>query len=266
MASHVEKYKLEPFAHMLDAGGATAAAYHVPRHGNFQLVVIDGAGKIAYSAGSEISYMHHPTVHIERIERSLKAYPDGILGGVAVPPAMAQAAHLFDMQQFGLMEQELARVLKDSASVEHTRFADTLRTRVAEQRRALARHIQAMAGEQPVQAYREALIFAEAFPKAEDADAVRALAAKLFANSNVKQEIDAEAEYQRVLAPELNKAATLADLNMLKPLVEKYMNTFGKTDYGIVVKNAIADKTFIVDTEARTATPPPKDRSTRGGL
>src|SRR5688572_27074747 len=110
MANVVERARLEPFATMLDAGGATAAAYNLPRNWSFQLVVIDGSGKITYSASSELSYLDAPNIHTEQIDKSLKEFPAGILGAaIQIPPAMARAAHLFDLQQFGLMEQELTR-------------------------------------------------------------------------------------------------------------------------------------------------------------
>ena len=269
MASQVERFKLQPFANMLDAGGATAAAYNLPRNCNFQLVVIDGGGKIAYSAGSDLSYMAEPNIHAVQIEKSLKEYPDGILGaGIPVPPAMAQAAHFFDLQQFGLVEQELTRALQDPSSAENMRFADSLRAREADQRRARLRQIQGLADEQPVQAYHEALSFVEAFPKSEEVDAVSAVATKLIASQKVKQEIDAETEYRRIVAPEIKNVKTEAAFNsMLKPLFEGYMKTYGNTDYGTVVKNAIADKSLIVSTETETgATPPPKERRKNGGL
>jgi len=268
MASQVERFKLQPFANMLDAAGATATAYNLPRNCNFQLVVIDGGGKIAYSADSEVSYMAEPNIHAMQIEKSLKEYSEGILGaGIPVPPDMAQAAHLFDLQQFGLVEQELTRALQDPTSAENTRFADSLRARETYQSRARLRQIQVMADEQPVQAYREALSFVEAFPKSEEVDAVSAVAATLIANQKVKQEIDAEVEYQRVVAPEMKKAATTTELKNLEPLIEHYIKMFGNTGYGTFAKNAIADKSLIVSTETATGdTPPPKERRKLGGL
>src|SRR5207253_1524957 len=127
-------YQLGPFANMLDAGGATAAAYHLPRNRNFQLVVIDGSGKIAYSAGSILSYTGNPAesrIHGDLIEKCLKEYPNGILGEAAIPPAMAQAAHFFDLQQFDLMEKELAHGL-EGAGDSDARFAAFLRSKVAD--------------------------------------------------------------------------------------------------------------------------------------
>jgi len=268
MASQVKRFKLEPYANMLDAGGATAAAYNLPRNCNFQLVVIDGGGKIAYGAGSEFYYMSEPKIHAMQIEKSLREYPEGILGAaIPVPPDMAQAAHLFDLQQFGLLEQELTRALQEPASAENTRFADSLRARQADQRRTRLRQIQSLADEQPVQAYREALSFVEASPKAEELDAVSAVAARLIADPKVKREIDAEVEYQRVVVPEMTKAATRADMKNLELLIEPYMKMFGTTDYGTVVKNAISDRSLFVSPETDTgSTRPPKERRSLGGL
>ena len=50
MESQIKQFNLKPFANMLDAGGATGAAYKVPANAPFWLVVIDGGGKIAYNA------------------------------------------------------------------------------------------------------------------------------------------------------------------------------------------------------------------------
>ena len=270
MTTQIEHFKLGPFAHMLDAGGATAAAYHLPRNCNFQLVVIDGGGKIAYSAGSEFSYYAEPNVHMTKIDKSLNEYPDGLLGaGITVPPGMAKAAHFFNLQRFDLVEQELARVSQGSPSAENMQFAESIRAREAEQRRARLLQIRSLADEQPVQAYREALSFIEAFPKSEEAGAISAVAANLIANPDVKQEIDAEVEYQRVVAPVINKAMSKAELKKIEPLLDRYMNIFGNTGYGTVARTAIADRSLLVPatTEADTgATPPRKDRTRRGGL
>jgi hypothetical protein len=269
MTSHVARLKLEPFANMLDAGCATAEAYHLPRNCNFKLVVIDGAGKIAYRAGSEFSYQARPDIHIDQIEKSRKEYPVGILGAdVAVPPGMGKAAHLFDLQQFGLLEQELTRVLQESGSAENIRFAELLRGRQADGLRSRSRQIQSMADGQPVQAYREALLFVEAFPKCEEAATLSALADKLIANPKVKLETDAEAAFQRDLLPLLIKAKNAGDLNFSTPIFENYLKEFGATDYLTVAKKAVADRVSILnlmETEAGP-TPPLKERRAGGGL
>ena len=50
MESQIKQFNLKPFANMLDAGCATAAAYDIPKNTPFWMVVIDGEGKIAYNA------------------------------------------------------------------------------------------------------------------------------------------------------------------------------------------------------------------------
>src|SRR5258708_26107759 len=79
MAHQVEVFKLKPFANMLDAGGATATAYHLPPNAKFHLVVIDGAGNIAYNASSGWRYDSGPNagkfVHLVQEENSLKKVP-----------------------------------------------------------------------------------------------------------------------------------------------------------------------------------------------
>jgi hypothetical protein len=273
MTAQVERYRLHPFATMLDAGGATAANYHLPRNYNFQLVVIDGAGKIAYSAGSIATYMGGPEsgtrLHQAIIEKSLRENSNGILGeGVSIPSAMELAAQCFNLQQFGMMEQELARVLGTAATAEHMRFAETLRGRVAETRRVRLKQIETLAAEQPVQAYREALIFADAFKKSDEAESASALAAKLRADPKVKPEIDAEFAYQQTVAPEISKVSTESMFNaILKPVAADYLKKYGETGYAIVVRNAIEDKFQVVRTMPDSVgTPPAKDRRGRGGL
>lgn len=269
MARHVEHFKLQPFANMLDAGGATAEAYHLSRNCNFQLVVIDGGGKITYRARSEYAYMAHPEVHIAQIEKSRKEYPGGLLGAdIVVPQAMSKVAHLFDLQQFGLMEQELTRVLKESESAENLKFAEMLRAREVDIRRARSHQIQKIAEEKPVQAYREALLFVEAFPKCDEATDLNALATKLIAIPKVKLEIDAEAAFQSDILPHLIKAKSAEELNFSTPVFENYLNAFGNTDYWAVAKKSVADRiSIITQLEAESGpTPPLKERRTRGGL
>jgi len=57
MESQVKQFNLKPFANMLDAGGATAAGYGVPRSAPFWLVVIDGSGKADINTG--IGFLDH---------------------------------------------------------------------------------------------------------------------------------------------------------------------------------------------------------------
>lgn len=79
MESQAQQYKLEGFPLMLDAHGATASAYHLRRNCSFQLIVINGDGKIIYNADSGFSYEDKPAIHEEQIEKSLKDFPEAIL-------------------------------------------------------------------------------------------------------------------------------------------------------------------------------------------
>ena len=77
MESQVKQFKLQPFANMLDAGGATAAAYNVPKSAPFWLVIIDGGGKIAYNASRGWQWAGSGPdagkfIHQTQLEKSLK--------------------------------------------------------------------------------------------------------------------------------------------------------------------------------------------------
>ena len=251
MASQVKLFNLTPFANMLDAGGATAASYGIPRNSNFRLVVIDGESKIAYNASRGWMWSGGPDagrpIHHTQVEKSLKQF-SGILGtDITVPPSMKQAAHLFDLQQFELLESEMNRVLQSSSNADDKRFAEKARMRVSEHRRARLRQIQEMAADQPIQAYRDAIAFVEAFPRAEEMAAVKSVGAKLISNPKVKQEMDAEAGFHRIMVPEMKKVNSETGWNKtLKPLLDGYMKAFGTTEYAAVVQNAMESHRLAV--------------------
>ena len=254
MQAQVKTFKLSPFANMLDAGGATATAYGVPRNAKFQLVVIDGDSKIAYNAPGTYMWSSGPdngkAIHVTQLEKSLAKYT-GILGtDISVPKSMFQAAHLFDLQQFDLMDQEMGRMLQTSTNPDEKRFANDVHLRVADHRKARLKQIEELAESQPVQAYRDAMSFVEAFPKAEEMPAVKTIGVKLIANAKVKQEIEAEAGYQRILVPEMKKVTTMAGWTKnLKPLLDGYLKTYGTTEYAAIVQNAMESHRLAVSSK-----------------
>ncbi len=243
MAQQVEQFKLKPFANMLDAGGATAVAYGVPKNARFWLVVIDGGGKIAYNASKGWFWSGGPnegrTIHSTQIEKSLKEYPEGVLGATSVPKEMETAAHYYDLQQFGLLEVELRKAEAKSSTPAAKEFARHVRARIAESREARKLQIDALSKADPVQAYREAVAFVTAFPSAPERAAVNEMGRTLLKDPAVKKEIDAEAAYQRMLVPEMKKTTTLDRyVKSVQPLLDAYLRSFGATQYAAAVKNA----------------------------
>src|SRR5947208_2102593 len=207
MESQVKQFNLKPFANMLDAGGATAAAYEIPKNTPFWLVVIDGGGKIAYNASRGWHWSGGPDagkyIHQTQIEKSLKEYPEGILGSKEIPKDMELAAHYYDLQQFDLLEGELRKFEGKSGAPACKEFADYVRGRIAESRKARKEQIDALSKTEPVQAYREATAFAAAFPTAPERSSVNDLGRALLKAPEVKKEIEAESAFQQMLVPEL---------------------------------------------------------------
>jgi hypothetical protein len=243
METQVKEFKLKPFANMLDAGGATAAAYEIPKTAPFWLTVIDGGGKIAYNASRGWFWSGGPDagkpIHQTQIEKSLKAYPEGVLGSRPVPPEMETAAHYYDLQQFGLLEAELRRGEAKSSPAPVREFAEYLRSRMTESRKARMEQIESLAKSEPVQAYREATAFVAAFPGAPERSTVNDVGRNLLKEPVVKKEIDAEAAFQQMLVPELKKTTTRDRyLRVIQPLLEGYLRSFGATQYGAAVKGA----------------------------
>ncbi len=241
MKKQVETFKLKPFATMLDSGGITAAAYNVPKNAKFHLVVIDGGGNIAYNASQGWFWSSGPDsgklIHLTQVEKSLGQFT-ALLYDVAPPKDMTQAAHLFDLQQFTLMETELARVLQTSKKSENTAFADNLRKKVLEVRKERATQIEALAASNPVQAYREALVFVTTFPQSPEIEGLRTMVTKLKKDPKVSEELRAEEAYQVTLVPEMRKTTNVTTFDKkFKPLADLYQQTFGKTDFG---KNVVA--------------------------
>ncbi len=240
MEQQVEQFKLKPFANMLDAGGATAVAFGVPKNARFWLVVIDGGGKIAYNASKGWTWggtgaNAGRTIHSTQIEKSLAEYPEGILGQVKPPSEMELAAHYYDLQQFNLLELELRK----AGTPEAKEFAGLVRQRIADTRVWRKDQIEALAKTDPVQAYREATAFAAAFSGAPERSAVNETGRALLKLPEVKKEIDAEAAYHRTLVPEMKKTTTKERFaKMVQPLLDAYLKAFGTTQYATAVKNA----------------------------
>jgi len=237
--SQVKQFNLKPFANMLDAGGATAAAFDIPKNAPFWITVIDGSGKIAYNASRGWFWADGPDagkpIHRTQIEKSLKEYPDGILGVKEIPKDMELAAHYYDLQQFDLLEGELRKAATPACKD----FADLVRARIAESRKARKEQIEAESKSEPVQAYREATAFVAAFPTAPERPAVNDLGKSLVKLAEVKKEIEAEAAFQQMLVPELKKTTTLARfMKNIQPLLDGYLKSFGSTQYGAAVKVA----------------------------
>lgn len=235
----VDIFKLKPFATMLDSGGMTASSYHVPKNAKFWLVVIDGDGKIAYNASQGWIQDGKPLHHIQ-VEKSLSKFTS-LLYDIAPPKDMAEAAHLFELQQFTLMEAELNRVLATTKSSENTAFASNLHKKVVEVRKQRAAQIDVMSATNPVQAYREAVVFVSAFPQCSEIEGLRTMVAKLKRDPKVSEELRAEEAYQFQLVPEMRKTTNMSTFDKkLKPLADSYLQAFGKTDFGSsVVASAV---------------------------
>ncbi len=243
MEGQVKQFKLQPFANMLDAGGATAAAYGVPKSAPFWLVIIDGGGKIAYNASRGWHWADGPDagkfIHQTQLEKSLKEFPEGILGSKAVPREMEAAAHYYDLQQFDLLEVELRKYEGRSSLPACKEFAEYVRAKIAESRKARKEQIEALAKSEPVQAYREAIAFATAYPVAPERSAVNELGRSLLKSPEVKKEIEAEGAFQQMLVPELKKTTTFDRyVKNVQPLLDGYLRSFGATQYGAAVKVA----------------------------
>lgn len=241
--NQVKRYGLKPFPTMLDAGGATAAAYQVPPNAPNWMVIIDGEGKIAYNASKGWHWTVGPHagkyVHHVQLEKSLATCP-GILKIKELPSALEQAAHLFDLQQFDLLEVELVKAGRREKSKETQHFIQMMRDRVTTNRNGRVKQIEVLAKENPVQAYREALAFVQAFPRAPEMRKVRTLGNRLLYNREVKKALRAEAAYKRILVPVMRKCKTVRSFKTrVEPLLTGYLKAFGNTQYGGVARIAV---------------------------
>ena len=242
MERQIKQYNLKPFANMLDAGGATRVGYHVPDNRPFWLVVLDGDGKFIYNShrgwywtgGSN----KNKKVHHTQIEASQKKYP-GILGIPEIPSDCKKIAHFYDLQQFYMLEVEL-RLTEKAGSSAGKRFAGDVRTKIDESRRFRVDQIAEIAKDDPIQAYREAESFVQAFPRAPEKKEVRELASELRKMDHVRKELKAEQAYHRILVPTMKKARNLSTFRRrITPLLASYLRAFGDTKYAEVARNAV---------------------------
>lgn len=244
MAAQVDRYNLKPFANMLDMGGATAVAYGVPKNAKFWIILIDGEGKIAYNdEGMGWFWTGGPnkgkTVFQTQLEASF-AKCKGLLGDAKIPSTMTYATHLFDLQQFDLMERELAKADAREATEDQKEVAKLLRDKVTDLRKKRLEQIQTLATSDPLQAYREAMAFVSAFPKAPEMPTLRAVGMKLSGDAKVRREIAAESAFQQMMVPEMKKVTNIAAFDKtLKPLLGSYLQSFGDTKYAETVKAAV---------------------------
>lgn len=244
MGRQVEQFKLRPFANMLDAGGATAKRFSVPGIAPNWLVIIDGEGNFAYNAMKGWRWSSGPNankfLHHTELEKSLEKCP-GILGLKDIPKAAEPAAHLYDLQQFNLLEAELKRLESKGGSEEIKAFTAHVRNKIAEGRKERREQIEALAIADPTQAYREALSFTAAFPGTPEKTVVQDLGKNLLRSPVVQKEIKAEEVYRRVLVPELQKRVSRGSnvKDRLKPLLDGYLKAYGDTEYAKAVVGAV---------------------------
>src|SRR5262249_26515149 len=143
------------------------------------------------------------------------------------------------LQQFDLLEGELRKFEGKSSMPACKEFAEYMRAKIAESRKARKEQIETLSQSEPVQAYREAMAFAAAYPAAPERAAVNELGRSLLKTPEVKKEIEAEAAFQQMVVPELKKTSTVDRyLKNVQPLVDGYLKTFGATQYGAAVKVA----------------------------
>lgn len=243
MEKQIERFRLKPFANMLDAGGATGTAYHVPKNAPFWLVVVDGEGKIAFNASRGWHWSSGPDkgkfVHQTQVEASLAKHP-GILGVKEIPSEMRTVAHYFDLQQFLLLEAELKKAETKDAPESSQHFAFRVRDRVEELRKERAKQIEALVETDPLQAYREAESFVAAFPAAPEKAAVTQVARNVSKLPAVRKELQAEGAYRQVLVPEMQKAKSQSSfLKKVEPLLDSYLKAYSDTHYAEIAKGAV---------------------------
>jgi|SRR5579862_1877974 len=238
-----EQYKLNPFPTMLDAAGATAHAYKVPKGYGTWIIVIDGDGKIAYSdskgwrwSGGENA---GKLVHHTMIEDSQKKAP-GILKVKAVPADATLAAHYYDLQQFQLAEVELKKLDKKTAE-DVKAFTTLLHDTIVETRKKRLAEVEEMSKTTPVQAYREAVAFVAAFPSSPERSPMNDLGKALVKDAAVKNELQAEDAYRRIVVPELLKSPKgSADFEQrVEPLLKGYLKVYGTTEYAAAVTDGV---------------------------
>jgi peroxiredoxin len=235
--------KVTPLPTMLDAGGATAHAYKVPKQYSTWIVVIDPDGKIVHndskgwywSGGVDKGkYVHHTM-----IENSQKK-STGILDKKEVPIEAALCAHLFDLQQFTMAEIEAKKLAAAKADAVKE-FGVFIKDRIAELRKKRLAEIEEMQTSAPTQAYREAVAFVAAFPSCPEKAAMNEIGKTLMKNPAVKAELQAEDGYRRMIVPELVKAPKgTADFEArVQPMLAAWTKLYGQTEYCAAVTDGV---------------------------
>ena len=220
LRSQIKENNFVPFAHLWEPTGVLAAAYGVSPHFPCTIVIVDAEGKIAGPARTLDAFL---------------ANAKGILDGIKVPAGCEQAAHLFNLQQFDLMDAELAKVTQ---TPEIKAFKEALKAKVAEYTARRATELTAMADSNPLTAYRETIAFAKAFGRAKEISAVQTLNSKLANLPKVKKENEAASAYQQLVAPALAKAQSLVAYNKnVQPLMDGYLQRYGDTECGQAMKD-----------------------------
>lgn len=231
----VMKIKDLPFTKMLDANGATLAAYHMAPDIPYQLVVLDHEGNIAFNGNSMMSFSENGKpavpVRVSGAEKALKAAP-GMLGDAKAPESMTMALHLFNLQQFDKMDAELAKARKADTSAEAKQFAELLEKKVAEYRAKRLVELAALTESDPIKAFREVDLFLLCFPRAKEATAAKSLQSKLNSNPKVRLEKEAQNSFDQVVMPAMQRVRTRKqyDLNVAAT-VQGYLKKYGETEF-----------------------------------
>jgi len=239
----VEQYKIHPFPTMLDAGGATAHAYKVPKEYSTWIVIIDPEGKIIYNRNKGWTWTGGENagkqVHHTMIEDSQKKSP-GILDRKSIPDDGLAAAHLYDLQQFMAAELEIKKLEKKTAD-DAKEFATYLRDKIADTRKKRLDEIQQMTGTAPFQAYREAVAFVAAFPTSPERAPMNEIGKSLTQNPIVKKELQAEDAYRRLILPELVKTpkGTAEFTQRVQPALDGFLKIYGTTEYAAAVTDGV---------------------------
>jgi len=252
----VQQYKLNPIPTMLDAGGATAKAYKIPKEYSSWVVVIDHEGKIVYNRNKGWFWSSGPDkdklVHHTMIEENQKRAP-GILDRKFMPADASSAAHLYDLQQFLLAEVEIKKMEGKKSSEEMKTFASYMREAIADTRKKRLDEIQQMVSAEPIHAYREAVAFVAAFPAAPERVTMNDIGKSLLKNPAVKTELQAEDAYRRVLLPELARTpkGSAEFAARVQPALDGYMKVYGSTEYAAAVSDGVEGYKMAAATRSR---------------
>lgn len=246
VAAQVNDYKLKPFPNMVDAAGATAHAYAVPKNAPNWLTVIGPDGKIAYNAskgwrwGANAGPLSNKFCHMVAIEESI-AKSTGILGIDKLPDEFLPAAHIFDIQQFFMIEPELKRAQSQHPLSSETKACFVaFHERIAASRKARVERIKTLSESNPLQGYREAVAFVQAFTDAPERNEVNDLGKKLLKDKTVKRELQAEDGYVRILVPIMSKTSSMKSFETdLKPTLDQYLKAYKDTDYAKIAEAAV---------------------------